>query len=115
MIDKAKKAAANYLKKKGYKIINRNFKTPAGVIDFVVKDTDENVLVFCQASVSNGEFSKQDVTRDQFEAMSICYMAKNSDEINDCAVRFDLIDIAVINKGRALLRHYINVFGEGSK
>ena len=115
MIDKAKKAAANYLKKKGYRIIDRDFETPAGVIDFVVKDTDENVLVFCQVSVSNGEFAKEDATRGQIEEMSICYMAKNSDEINDCAVRFDLIDIAVINEGRALLRHHINAFGEGSK
>ena len=115
MIDKAKKAAANYLKKKGYQIIDRNFKTPAGVIDFVFKDTDENVLVFCHVSVSNGEFSKEDVTRDQFEAMSIFYMARKADEIQDCAVRFDRIDIAVINEGRALLRHHINAFGEGSK
>ena len=115
MIDRAKDAAALFLERKGYQILDRDFETPAGVIDFVVKDTDENVLVFCQVSVSNGEFSKQDATRDQFEAMSICYMAQNSDEIKDCAVRFDRIDLAAMNEGRALLRHHINAFGEGSK
>lgn len=114
MIDKAKEAAARFFEQKGYHIIDRDFETPDGAIDFVVKDTDENVLVFCQVSVSNGEFAKSDATRDQIEAMSICYIAQNS-EIKDCSVRFDLVDLAVINDGRALLRHHINAFGEGSK
>ena len=115
MIDRAKEVAARFLEKNGYQILDRDFETPAGVIDFVVKDTDENVLVFCQVSVSNGEFAKVDATRDQIEAMLICYMANRSDEIKDCAVRFDRIDLAVINEGRVLLRHHINDLWEGSK
>lgn len=115
MIDRAKEAAARFFERKGYQILDRDFETPAGAIDFVVKDTDENVLVFCQVSVSSGEFAKVDATRDQIEAMSIFYIVNKSDETQECAVRFDLIDFVVIDEGRLLLRHHINAFGEWSK
>ena len=115
MIDRAKEAAARFFERNGYQILDRDFETPDGAIDFVFKDTDKNALVFCQVSVSNGEFAKEYATRGQIEAMSICYIAQNSDEIKDCAVRFDLVDLAVINDDLALLRHRINAFGEWSK
>lgn len=114
-VGKAKEAAARFFEQKGYQILDRDFETPAGAIDFVVKDTDENVLVFCHVSVSDGEFAKVEANRGQIEAMSLFYMANKIDEIQDCAVRFDRIDIVVINEGRALLRHHINAFGEGSR
>ena len=37
--------AASYLKKKGYKIIHRNFKTMIGEIDIIARDGDDLVFI----------------------------------------------------------------------
>ncbi|MEK9178210.1 MAG: YraN family protein [Patescibacteria group bacterium] len=46
--------ACNYLKKKGYKIIDRNFRKGYGEIDIIA--IDNGVLVFIEVKTSNSNF-----------------------------------------------------------
>jgi putative endonuclease len=45
--------AVRYLKKKGYEIVERNVKTPAGEIDILARDAD--VLVFAEVKTRRGD------------------------------------------------------------
>ena len=45
--------AVRYLKKKGYEIVERNFKTPAGEIDILARDS--GVLVFAEVKTRRGD------------------------------------------------------------
>ena len=43
--NKGEKLAEKYLKKQGYKIIRKNYRTPFGEADIIAKDKDEIVFV----------------------------------------------------------------------
>lgn len=45
-------AACEYLKKQGYKIVERNYSCPAGEIDVIAKDRD--AVVFIEVKTRNG-------------------------------------------------------------
>ena len=49
---KAEKIAANYLKKQGLKIIDRNFRTRAGEIDLIAKKGD--IFIFVEVKSKKG-------------------------------------------------------------
>lgn len=48
----AEKRAAMYLKKKGYKILDRNYATSLGEIDIIARD--RNDIVFCEVKYRKG-------------------------------------------------------------
>ena len=52
-------------------------------------------------------FDEATMEREDFERMSMSYLAENPD-ICDCAVRFDVVAITVVGEARAMIRHHIN-------
>lgn len=88
----AEKIAAQYFQFKGYKVIERRYKTPVGEVDFVVRKG--NVLVFAEVkSYKNEEQALYAITsaaRRRIEAAAMHFIAHN-EEVTPCDMRFDVV------------------------
>lgn len=113
--------ASQYLIKKGYKILDRNFRKKFGEIDIIARAHDK-ILVLCEVKtiVENLSFPSQLTPEDnltfhkaqKMRRVAQFYAAKNPDLITeDKGWRIDLIAI-VLDKDRATVKriqHYKNV------
>ncbi|NLC12255.1 MAG: YraN family protein [Firmicutes bacterium] len=106
--------AANYLRKKGYRIIFRNFSCPLGEIDLIAEDKTH--LVFVEVRTRRGysfglpeesvDWRKQKKLRRLAGYFLSCY------NINNKSCRFDVIAIQV-NKEAGIIqeiRHITSAF-----
>ncbi len=106
-------AAAAFLERMDYQVIERNWQCPAGEADIIA--IDEGTLVFIEVKTRTNlkkGLPSDAVTpekRKRYERIAAWYIAQ-CDYI-DMPVRFDVIAILVVNSDRALLRHYVNAFG----
>lgn len=107
-------AAARYLECfRGYEILERNWKCPAGEADIIALDGVTLVFVEVKTRTNLKKGLPSDsVTpkkRNRYEKIAAWY----SSECNfvDMPVRFDIIGILVSADDRAVLRHYVNAFG----
>ena len=110
---KGEDAAAKFLERHGYQIIERNWHCPAGEADIIA--FDEDMLVFVEvktrSDIDKG-FPEEAITkekRDRYEKISAYYL-RDSD-CGEMRFRFDVIGILVLGKNKATLRHHINAFG----
>ena len=102
--------AADLLKKKGYKIIRRNYKTPLGEADIIVKDN--NTIVFVEVKTRTSDtfgrpfeavnYRKQE----KFKKIALYYLKHNKIEL---PVRFDVVSI-LSKDGKAEVNHIIEAF-----
>lgn len=86
--------ALKFLKKKGYKIIHKNYRTPIGEIDIVAKDG--NTLVFVEVKTREGmgygyPFEAVNKRKRQRIANVASLYLKRFDDIPSC--RFDVVSI----------------------
>lgn len=106
-------AAALFLERRGYEILERNWRCPAGEADIVAESPEED-LVFVEVKTRSGVehgFPSEAVTpakRRRYEKIAGYYLADNVD--GDARVRFDVIGILAIGEGRAYIRHHQNAF-----
>ena len=104
-------AAAEYLRRNGYRILKRNYRFMRGEIDIIAQDGFTLVFVEVKARHSN-EFGtpEEAVTRrKQIQVRKIArgYLAER--RIGDTDCRFDVIGIEYEN-GEARLRHVKDAF-----
>ncbi|MFW6377257.1 MAG: YraN family protein [bacterium] len=102
--------AAQYLKKKGYKIIERNFRYARGEIDIIA--SDGGYIVFIEVKLRRSfkyglpesavDTRKQNKIRKVAEYFLLGYESGKK-------IRFDVISIQ-IEDGRGRLKHYKNAF-----
>ena len=105
-------AAARFLHKRGYDIVERNWSCFAGEADIVARDGDTLVFVEVKtrANCEKG-FPAEAVTRqkrERYEKIALAYLQDH--EVADLTIRFDVVAIVVIATDRALIRHHINAF-----
>lgn len=87
--------AQNFLKKKGYKILESNFSTKIGEIDIVAKD--KNVIVFVEVKYRTTDgfgLPREAVNsykQNKIKKVATLYLKINKLEEKD--IRFDVIDI----------------------
>ena len=102
--------AADYLKKKGYKILETNYKNKAGEIDVVAKDKDYIVFVEVKARTSQKfghPFDAIDERKQQkIRVVASLYMVKNSKYGTNC--RFDAISILGLENPE--ITHIVDAF-----
>jgi putative endonuclease len=117
--------AAKYLKSKGYRILERNFKTKFGEID-IISISPEGFLVFVEVKTMkvDGKISNIDDKGERFypedhmtfkkiknfKKMSEYYLnknLKNKAKVSDC--RLDVIAIDLKEKNDYEIRHYENL------
>lgn len=103
--------AVDFLKKSGYKIIERNFRCELGEIDIIA--VDKNILAFVEVRTKNSSsfctpqetvtFSKQK----KLQKLSLYYLTKKQIKNRDC--RFDVVAID-LSKGKNGIELFKNAF-----
>jgi len=105
--------AADYLKNKGYKILETNYKNKIGEIDIIAQDEDYLVFVEVKARLSQAfghPFDAIDGRKQQkIRAVASIYLMKNKKYGTNC--RFDAISILGIENPE--ITHIIDAFKKG--
>jgi len=108
---KGEEVAAEYLKKKGYRILTQNFRVKGGELDIVAEKNGEIVFVEVRARSSNAivspaESITQEKRRRLRRAAEIFLVSKGLD-LHPC--RFDFIFVVKNNK-KFEIEHLENVY-----
>ena len=113
--------ACNYLVKKGYQIINRNYRLKIGEIDIVAKNKNK-ILIFIEVKTMKqsgnpaiAELSPEDnLTKSKLKRLSrTCeFFLMEKPELLDekRGWRIDLIAVSLNEELNATFRHYENIF-----
>lgn len=110
---RGEEAAARFLVRRGYEIIERNWKCKAGEADIIARD--DTCLVFVEVKTRMDEDqgvpeeAVDEAKRKRYERIAASFL-KTYEEV-DIQVRFDVIGILVLTPNRAMIRHHINAFG----
>lgn len=112
--EKAVKAAARFIERKGFELLEAGWTSPEGTqIDLIASDDDTLVFIDVTATeYGEGGFEGGKVKRSDLEIAAASWLAGNTPD-GDIQVRFDIIDMLVVSTDRALLRHHINAFSCG--
>jgi putative endonuclease len=111
--EKAEKIAENYLISKGYKILERNYRTKFGEIDIIAQK--KKLLVFVEVKSEFGKpkfFAEEKVDFKKQEKISRVaehFLLKNSKNLSKIEeIRFDVIVVRLDNKEEVI--HYESAF-----
>ena len=103
-------AAEHYLERRGYDVLERGWKCPAGTADLIV--SDGNYLVFVEVkgrSDADKGFSAEATNAEKREKRErIAAMYLRDYPMFDICVRFDAVDIIAYGTDRAFIKYYIN-------
>lgn len=108
--------SANYLKHKGYQIVELNYTNPSGrrlgEIDIIAKDSNKNELVFVEVKARNFQkyfhtLPEENVNYQKIRRMEkIAYFYLQQQKIINQPYRFDVISIWIDNvKRNAKIKH----------
>lgn len=115
---KVNEAASKYLIRRGYEIIDEPWKEDDGMMPVDLVAQEDGTIVFVRTKGRMAEethsFENFGLDQDKLEAFSIRWFENRKDEIEDCPFRFDTISMLVLGTDKALLKHHVNVFCEGS-
>lgn len=109
-LEKAQKAAVQFLENRGHEIVQEGFEFPGYSVDIV--SIDDNELVFTKVEVRNKKNIRSDKPmnneeRRRFVGMVLAFLDTHPD-VTDMKVRLDYINLYTMDK-RALVEHHINV------
>ena len=105
-------AAARFLERRGYDIVERNWKCAAGEADIIARDGDAVVFVEVKtrSNIEKGMPSEAvgAAKRDRYERIAALFLRDY--DVVDVPVRFDIMSILTLDSERALIRHHLNAF-----
>ncbi len=103
--------ASHFLKKKGYRIIERNYKTPIGEIDIIAKDRDITVFVEVKTrtDVSFGYPFESVHAKKQHKLKNLALLYMKKKRIESPA-RFDVLSIILRKNGPSEIEHIKDAF-----
>lgn len=110
------RAAALYLERQDYCILERNWRCKAGEADIIALDGD--CLVLCEVKTRMNlecgmpEEAVDARKRDRYERIAAWYLKDWTG--GDTQVRFDVVSVMVLAEDRALIRHHVNAWGAGA-
>lgn len=113
--------AANFLKNKGYEILEMNFKNSfgkqIGEIDIVAKDKDQGELVFVEVKTREyrnhkNTLPEENITYSKLRKLSrIANAYLNSNRLQGAGYRFDAISVWLdYGSRRAKIKHLRNIY-----
>lgn len=108
-------AACRYLKRRGYRILERNYTVRGGELDIIAMDGDELVFAEVKTRTSTSMGLPSDAVN-SFKKQHIIYTAKHyiaKKKLYDIQVRFDVIEV-MPQKGilkRYSVNHIKDAFG----
>ncbi len=107
---KGEDLAAAYLEEKGYKVLQRNYRTPLGEADIVARDRGAVVFVEVKARSSDAygqPFEAVDSRKqEKLRKVALYYLKQNKVEVQ---VRFDVISI-LSRDGKNEINHIMEAF-----
>lgn len=107
---KGEDIAVDTLKKKGCKILHRNYRTPLGEADIIVRDGDAIVFVEVKARTNKAfgqPFEAVDYRKqEKLKRIALFYLKHNKIE---APVRFDVISI-ISQNGKDEVNHIVEAF-----
>jgi putative endonuclease len=112
--DEGEEIAAKLLEKKGYEIIERNYRYGKGELDIIAKDPNDGYLVFIEVkSRKNLEYGEPEyaITKNrmsQLRKIAASYLFEK--EIGEIECRFDVVTIQFRPKLPPVIEHYENAF-----
>lgn len=103
--------AWRFLKKKGYRIIERNYKTPIGEIDLIANDRGVTVFieVKTRSSISFGFPFEAVHTKKRQKLRNLALLYLKQKKILS-PVRFDVLSIILRNNGDSEIEHLMDAF-----
>lgn len=113
LMRRAKEACSHFLTKRGYKVLERDWKCKAGTSNIIACDDCSGAIVFAEVKANLDKLPPATITpkrRERLEAIALSYLAEH--DVSDVAVRFDILSLVAVGKDRALIRHHVNAFGE---
>lgn len=105
--------AVEYLRRKGYLILNRNWRSGHKEIDIVARQDDE--LVFVEVKARNNNFyarPEDAITRQKMHRLVLAADAYLRCNMIDSSVRFDVITITG-TPDKPYIKHYEHAFRPG--
>lgn len=108
--DKGEFLAAKYLSKKGYSIIEKNYRAGKAEIDLICKD--QKTLVFVEVKTrTNQSFGNPESFVNESKAAKVIEGAETYIYNNNWngAIRFDIVSILLVN-GEADIKHFKDAF-----
>ena len=107
------KRCERFLKRKGLKILTRNFSCKTGEIDLIMADTDASI-VFIEVKTRAGEnFAPAESSITPPKKAKLLRTARYflaAHNINNRPCRFDVVTIVLPKTGRPKIKHYKNAF-----
>lgn len=109
--EKGEDLASRYLRKKGYKVIARNYKTRLGEIDIIAEK--DNMVVFVEVKTrSNISFgypfeAVNQRKRQKLKKVALLYLKRYPRQY---PVRFDVLSITLRENNNPVIEHITNAF-----
>ena len=99
---RAEAAAARYLKRRGYRILERNLRTRIGEIDIVATDGDWLVVVEVRSRREDSPVSpRETLTRQKRRKLrALTEQLRKQHRLADRPVRVDLVEVTVDQRGK---------------
>lgn len=113
LMRRAKEACSHFLTKRGYKLLERDWKCKAGTSDIIARDGCSGTIVFAEVKANLDKFPPDTISpkrRERLEGIALSYLAEH--DVSDVAVRFDILSLVAVGKDCALIRHHVNALGE---
>ncbi|PMP68669.1 MAG: YraN family protein [Thermodesulfobacterium geofontis] len=109
---KAEESAAEYLQSKGYKILERNYKTAFGEIDIIAKKKNSLIFVEVKSEFGKEEFLAEEKVdfkkREKILKSAEYFLLKNFQKLSKIEeIRFDVI---VVKGKKGEIVHYESAF-----
>jgi len=103
--------AVKFLKKIGYRIVAKNYKTQIGEIDIIARDGDTTVFIEVKTR-TNDSFgypfeAVHRVKRQKLKNLALLYLKKQGKEL---PVRFDVLSILCTENGKREIEHIKDAF-----
>lgn len=109
--NKGEDFAVNFLKRKGYSILARNYKTHIGEVDIIAKEGETIVFVEVKTRANDSfGYPFESVTRRKKQKMrniALLYLKKLGD---DPPVRFDILSIMYGDNNKKEIEHIVDAF-----
>ena len=87
-------AAARYIKKRGYKIVERNFTCPLGEMDIIA--LDRKTLCFIEVKTLSGKtYGPPEIAVNIHKLSKVALAYLNQKHLNDIKARFDVIGVTL--------------------
>ena len=104
---------ARFLRRRGYRMVARNYACPAGEIDLIALDRDSIVFVEVKARRDDAVAEPEDAVnfhkRRRLTATAKYYLLQTGAQERPC--RFDVISVVLRDGCRPEVEHFIDAFG----